>query len=87
MAGVNLNESPSKFNNPYSSHSHGFNPDERTLSGTGHYDVTLARSEFDIEEDFDEVTEAKEDKHELNEVVRNYQRILSGIIEEPNEEL
>lgn len=49
--------------------------------------MTLAQSEFDIEEDFDEVTEAKEDKHELNEVVRNYQRILSGIIEEPNEDL
>lgn len=31
--------------------------------------------------------EAKEDKQELKEVVKNYQRILSGVIEEPEEEL
>lgn len=49
--------------------------------------MTLARSEFDIEEDFEEVVEAKEDKQELKEVVKNYQRILSGVIEEPEEEL
>ena len=49
--------------------------------------MTLARSEFDIEEDYEEVVEAKEDKQELKEVVKNYQRILSGVIEEPEEEL
>lgn len=42
----------------------------------------MARNEFDIEEDYDEVVEAKEDKQELNEVMKNYQRILSGIIQE-----
>lgn len=80
MSGLNLNDSPSKFNNPstyYSSH------EDRQLSGSGNYDLTLARSEFDIEEDLDEVVEAKEDKQELKEVVKNYQRILSGVIEEP----
>jgi hypothetical protein len=66
---MNLNDSPSKYNNPstyYTSH------DDRQLSGSGHYDMTMARSEFDIEEDFDEVVEAKEDKQELREVVKNY---------------
>lgn len=42
--------------------------------------MTLARNEYDIEEDLDEVVEAKENKEELNEVVKNYRRILSGII-------
>ena len=49
--------------------------------------MTLARSEFDIEEDFEEVEPAKEDKQQLKEVVKNYERILSGVIEEPEEEL
>lgn len=43
--------------------------------------MTLARNEYDIEEDFDEVIEAKEDKGELNEVIGNYQKVLNGIIE------
>jgi hypothetical protein len=40
----------------------GGQEDERQLSGTGSYDHSGFRSEFDIEEDFDEVVEAKEDK-------------------------
>jgi hypothetical protein len=67
MAGVNLSDSPSKFNNPYAS-----SYEDRQISGSGHYDLSMTRSEFDIEEDFDEVVEAKEDKQQLNEVVRNY---------------
>jgi hypothetical protein len=47
--------------------------------------LTLARSEFDIEEDYEEVTKAKENKEELNEVVKNYKRILSGIINDVEE--
>ncbi len=47
--------------------------------------MTLARSEFDIEEDLDEVVEAKEDKGELNEVIGNYQKVLNGIIEQCEE--
>jgi hypothetical protein len=44
--------------------------------------LTIARNEFDIEEDFEEVVQAKEDKQELKEVMKNYQRILSGVIED-----
>ena len=75
--------SPSKFNNP-STYSTVY--DDRVISGTGAYDLTMTRSEFDIEEDFDEVVEAKENKQELNEVMKNYQRILSGIIEDVQDE-
>lgn len=71
---MNLHDSPSKFNNPST---YG---DERQITGSGSYDLTLARSEFDIEEDYEEIVEAKENKQELNEVVDNYRRILSGII-------
>ena len=43
------------------------------------------RSEFDIEEDLEEVVEAKENKQELNEVMDNYRRILNGIIQDTEE--
>lgn len=76
---MKFQDSPSKFNNPST---YNTSYEDRVLSGTGHYDLTLARSEFDIEEDFDEVVEAKENKEELNEVVNNYRRILSGVINE-----
>lgn len=82
MSGMNLNDSPSKFNNP-SVYSNMY--EDRQISGSGHYDLTIARNEFDIEEDFEEDVEAKEDKQELREVMKNYQRILSGEIEEPEE--
>lgn len=49
--------------------------------------MTLARNEYDIEEDFDEVVEAKEDKGELNEVIGNYQKVLNGIIEQCEESM
>jgi hypothetical protein len=42
------------------------------LTGTGHYDMTMIRNDIDIEDDFEEVVEAKENKAELNEVVKNY---------------
>jgi hypothetical protein len=45
----------------------------------------MTRNEFDIEEDFEEVVEAKENKQELKEVMKNYQRILSGEFEEPED--
>jgi len=32
----------------------------------------MTRNEFDIEEDFEEVVEAKENKQELKEVMKNY---------------
>ena len=73
-------ESPSKYNNPST------RSDERALTGKGQYDLsTVSKSEFEIEEDYAEVVEATENQEELKEVVRNYQRILSGIIEEPEE--
>jgi hypothetical protein len=75
MSGLNIQDSPSKYNNPYYA-------EERKLTGTGQYDMTLCRNEFDIEEDFDEVVEAKENKAELNQVVDNYKRILEGDIKE-----
>lgn len=68
MSGLRINDSPSKYNSP----STYYNSDDRQLSGTGSYDLTYARNDFDIEEDFEEVVEAKEDKQELREVVRNY---------------
>ena len=37
----------------------------------------MSKHEFDIEEDYEEVVVAKENKAELNEVVNNYKRILS----------
>jgi len=46
----------------------------------------MTRNEFDIEEDYEEVVEAKENKQELKEVMKNYQRILSGEYEEPDPE-
>jgi hypothetical protein len=76
MSGLSIHDSPSKFNNPAT-----YQPyEERKLTGKGQYDLTMARNEFDIEEDFDEVVEAKEDKQELNEVIVNYQRAISGLI-------
>lgn len=77
-----FNDSPSKYNNPatYSNHF-----DDRAIKGSGHYDLSMTRNEYDIEEDYDEVVEAKEDKHQLRDVIKNYQRILSGVIEEPEE--
>jgi acetylglutamate synthase len=54
----NFNESPSKFNNPSVYQVY----EERKLTGTGQYDLTYTRSEFDIEEDLEEIVEAKEDK-------------------------
>jgi len=47
------------------------------LTGTGHYDLTYARDEFDIEEDLAEIVAAKENKQELNEVIGEYTRVLS----------
>jgi hypothetical protein len=79
---MNLNDSPSKYNNPSV---YGNFRDDRQISGSGQYDLTLIRNEFDIEEDFEEVVEAKENKQELKEVMKNYQRILSGEFEEPEE--
>lgn len=35
---------------------------------------------FDIEEDFSEIVQAEKDNEELNEVMDNYKRILSGQI-------
>jgi len=40
--------------------------DARKLTGTGQYDLTYTKSEFDIEEDLNEITVAKENKAELN---------------------
>lgn len=71
MSGLNIQDSPSKFNSPYYGGS-----EERKITGTGNYDLTYARNEFDIEEDFEEVVEAKENRAELNQVVDNYKRIL-----------
>ena len=90
MSGMNLNDSPSKFNSPSTQSSFNPNPssyEDRVLSGSGNYDLTMASNEYDIEEDLEEVVEAKEDKQQLKEVVKNYLRILSGVIEEPEEEL
>ena len=42
--------------------------------------MTIIHNEFDIEEDLDEVVPAKKDSNELNEVMDNYKRILSGVI-------
>lgn len=78
MSGLNIKDSPSKFNSPY----YG---EERKLSGTGHYDLTLVRNEFDIEEDLDEVIEAKENKEELNDIVDHYKVALTKIIKEVEE--
>lgn len=36
--------------------------------------------DFDIEEDYLEVVKAKEDKSELNNIVNNYKKALSGVI-------
>eukprot|EP00347_Sterkiella_histriomuscorum_P014193 403361812 len=90
MSGMSLNDSPNKFNSPSTQSSFNPNPssyEDRVLSGSGNYDLTMASNEFDIEEDLEEVVEAKEDKQQLKEVVKNYLRILSGVIEEPEEEL
>ena len=78
MQEMNVQGSPSKFNHPsiYSNYN-----DDRQISGSGQYDLTMTRNEFDIEEDFEEVVEAKENKQELKEVMKNYQRILSGEFE------
>jgi len=45
----------------------------------------MAKNEFDIEEDLDEDVEAKSDKKELQEVMKNYERILSGLIDDAEE--
>ena len=47
----------------------------------------MVRNEFDIEEDLDEVIEAKENKEELNEVVDNYKKVLLGHIKKEVEEI
>ncbi len=60
----------SKFNNPACS------PDNRQLTGTGKYENSGFISEFELEDDLDEVFEAQTDKVELNEVMDNYKRIL-----------
>ena len=65
MSGLNLNDSPSKYNSPYYSSPASIGEDRR-LTGKEQYDLTYARNEFDIEEDFDEVVEAKENQAELN---------------------
>lgn len=70
MSGMDIQDSPSKYNSPYYA-------EERKLSGTGSYDLTLVRNEFDIEEDLDEVIQAKENKEELNEVVDFYKIALT----------
>ena len=57
--------------------------DARKLTGTGQYDLTCTKSEFDIEEDLNEITVAKENKEELNEVMDNYKRVLSGFQQAP----
>ena len=56
------------------------------MTGTGQYDLTMTRSEFDIEEDLNEEVEAKKDKEQLKEVVKYYNRVLSGIIDEVEEQ-
>ena len=61
--------SPSKYNNPYTSVS-----DERGLTGKGFYDM----QNVDIEDHLNEINAAKPDKENLNEVLDNYTRILSG---------
>jgi hypothetical protein len=78
---MSIQDSPSKFNNPATYYN-----EDRKITGTGNYDLTMARNEYDIEEDFEEVVEAKENKQELNEVVDNYKRILSGIINDAEEQ-
>ena len=55
------------------------------MTGSGAYNLANTRSEFDIEEDLEEVVEAKENKQELNEVMDNYRRILNGIIQDTEE--
>ena len=56
--------------------------DNRKLTGKGHYDLTITRgSDFEIEEDFEEVVQATANREELNQVVDNYKKILSGFFQ------
>jgi hypothetical protein len=51
------------------------------LTGTGTYDFGGDYTyDFEFEDDLNEITVAKENKQELNEVLNNYQRILSNSI-------
>jgi len=50
------------------------------LTGTGTYDFGDYTYDFEFEDDLNEITVAKENKQELNEVLNNYQRILSESI-------
>lgn len=65
---ISQHDSPSKFNNPSVYQVY----EERKLTGKGNYDLTYTQSEFDIEEDLEEIIEAKEDKQHLNNVIDNY---------------
>ena len=80
MSGMNIQDSPSKYNSPYYA-------EERKISGTGQYDLTIVRNEFDIEEDLDEVIEAKENREELNEVLDNYKIALTKTPKKEIEEI
>ncbi len=47
------------------------------MTGTGTYDYgTYSSYDFEFEDDLNEVTAAKENQQELNQVIDNYKRIL-----------
>ena len=57
--------------------------EDRAITGTGAYDLTQVGtnvSDFEIQDDLEEVVQAQTDGVELNEVMDNYKRILAGNI-------
>lgn len=61
-----------RFNNPSISY------EDKQLSGSGKYDLTqVVTNDFEIEDDYEEVVQAKKDNTELNEVLNNYKKALT----------
>lgn len=87
ISGLTLEQSQAagRFNSPGVKQT--YSGDQRPLTGSGIYDFKqLNDDEIDFEEDFREIEAANKDETELNEVVDNYKRILTGKFEVPLEE-